>query len=96
MPADTPNSSNQSSPHCTPPILGADYEEDAEQQTYKLSPRNDNDFTTELVSIVPAQLSTLENTQKRRVKVNSDCKSPNLTLKKRKKQFGSKFLSYSK
>ncbi|OMJ20514.1 Transposon Ty3-I Gag-Pol polyprotein [Smittium culicis] len=80
MPAYNSDSSNPSSPLRTPPIFGADYEEDAAQLIYQLGPRNDHEPTTELVPKVPAQMSTLENTQKCRMKVSSDCKSSNLTL----------------
>ncbi|OMJ22649.1 hypothetical protein AYI70_g2747 [Smittium culicis] len=115
MPAYNSDSSNPSSPLRTPPIFGADYEEDAAQLIYQLGPRNDHELTTELVPKVPAQMtdyeedaaqliyqlgprndhelttelvpkvpaqmSTLENTQKCRIKVSSDCKSSNLTLR---------------
>ncbi|OMJ14674.1 hypothetical protein AYI70_g7740 [Smittium culicis] len=72
MPAYNSDSSNPSSPLRTPPIFGADYEEDAAQLIYQLGPRNDHELTTELVPKVPAQMSTLENTQKCRMKVSSD------------------------
>ncbi|OMJ11708.1 hypothetical protein AYI69_g9729 [Smittium culicis] len=80
MPAYTSDSSNQSSPLRTPPIIGADYEEDTEQPIYQLGHSDDHDLTTELEPKVPAQMSTLENTQKCRAKVNFDLNNPNLTL----------------
>ncbi|OMJ17724.1 hypothetical protein AYI69_g7321 [Smittium culicis] len=76
----TPTSSNQSSPLRTPPILGAYYEDDMEHQSTRLSHYHIPDEITEFTSKDPAPLSTLENTQKGRAKVNFDCKNPNLTL----------------
>ncbi|OMJ28372.1 hypothetical protein AYI69_g2156 [Smittium culicis] len=60
----TPTSSNQSSPLRTPPILGAEYEDDMEYQFTRLSHYHAPDEITESTSKDPAPLSTLENTKK--------------------------------
>ncbi|OMJ20764.1 hypothetical protein AYI70_g3899 [Smittium culicis] len=80
MSATTPTSSNQSSPLRTPQIIGADYEDDMEQKFTELSHYHASDNITEFGSRDPEILSTLENTQKGRAKVNFDCEVPNLTI----------------
>ncbi|OMJ21532.1 Transposon Ty3-I Gag-Pol polyprotein [Smittium culicis] len=71
----TPTSSNQSSPLRTPPILGADYEDEMEHQSTRLSHYHAPDGITEFTSKDPAPLSTFENTKKGWAKASSSDES---------------------